>query len=103
MTQAGSKTLTRDDIKDAVHAKLGLSKAESGQLVEWVFSEISNTLIAGEEVKISRFGTFSVHEKKERKGRNPKTGEEVPIAARRVVTFRASPNLKKEVERGGRG
>ncbi|MEX1148235.1 MAG: integration host factor subunit alpha [Sphingomonadales bacterium] len=94
------ETLTREHIKEAVHVKLGLSRAESAKLVEWVFAEVSDTLARGEPVKLSSFGSFSVHEKGERKGRNPKTGEEVPIAERRVVTFRASSNLKDRVVDG---
>ncbi len=102
MATTNPNTLTRERIIQAVHEKVGLSRADCGSLVEWVFSEISDTLVAGEEVKLSGFGTFSVRGKKERKGRNPKTGDEVPIAARRVVTFRASSNLKEKVEQGGR-
>lgn len=99
----GGPTLTREDIKNAVHNELGLSKAEIGDLVEWVFAEISNTLFEGGNVKLSNFGTFSVKRKDQRWGRNPKTGEEVPIPARRVVTFKASQELKDRVEKGGAG
>ena len=76
---------------------VGLSRNESANLVDSVFSEILTSLIKGDDVKISSFGTFIVREKKERIGRNPKTGEEVPITARSVVTFRASNVLKSKV------
>ena len=76
---------------------VGLSRNESATLVDSVFSEILNSLITGDDVKISSFGTFVVRQKKERIGRNPKTGEEVPITARSVVTFRASNVLKSKV------
>jgi len=94
-------TLTRERIKEALHANIGLSMQDCDTLLELVLKEITDTLAEGGEVKMSSFGTFSVREKGERKGRNPKTGEEVPIAKRRVVTFRASPTLKDRVERGG--
>lgn len=96
-----SGTLTREHIKEALYNNIGLSKQDCDTLLEWVFKEITDTLAAGGEVKLSSFGSFSVREKRERKGRNPKTGEEVPIAERRVVTFRASSTLKERVEQGG--
>jgi integration host factor subunit alpha len=79
------------------YRNVGLSRNESASLVDSVFTEISKSLINGQDVKISSFGTFIVRNKKERVGRNPKTGEEVPITARQVVTFRASNVLKSEV------
>jgi integration host factor subunit alpha len=94
------KTLTRMDLADAVHARVGLSRNESAQLVETVLTEISDALVRGETVKISSFGTFSVREKGARMGRNPKTGEEVPIHPRRVLTFRSSHLMKERVARG---
>jgi integration host factor subunit alpha len=94
------KTLTRMDLADAVHARVGLSRNESAQLVETVLSEISDSLVRGETVKISSFGTFSVREKAARVGRNPKTGEEVPILPRRVLTFRSSHLMKDRVAHG---
>lgn len=94
------KTLTRMDLADAVHARVGLSRNESAQLVETVLTEISDALVRGETVKISSFGTFSVRDKAARVGRNPKTGEEVPIHPRRVLTFRSSHLMKDRVAQG---
>ena len=91
------KTTTRSTLSEAVFKNVGLSRNESANLVDSVFSEILVSLIRGDDVKISSFGTFVVREKKERIGRNPKTGEEVPITARSVVTFRASNVLKSKV------
>ena len=91
------KTTTRSTLSEAVFKNVGLSRNESANLVDSVFSEILASLIKGNDVKISSFGTFIVREKKERIGRNPKTGEEVPITARSVVTFRASNVLKSKV------
>ena len=88
---------TRSTLSDAVYRNVGLSRNESATLVDSVFTEISKSLINGQDVKISSFGTFIVRNKRERVGRNPKTGEEVPITARQVVTFRASNVLKSEV------
>ena len=90
-------TTTRSTLSEAVFKNVGLSRNESATLVDSVFSEILNSLITGDDVKISSFGTFVVRQKKERIGRNPKTGEEVPITARSVVTFRASNVLKSKV------
>lgn len=91
------KTTTRSSLSEAVFKNVGLSRNESANLVDTVLSEILISLIKGDDVKISSFGTFIVREKKERIGRNPKTGEEVPITARSVVTFRASNVLKSKV------
>ena len=91
------KTTTRSTLSEAVFKNVGLSRNESANLVDSVFSEILTSLIKGDDVKISSFGTFIVRNKKERNGRNPKTGEEVPITARSVVTFRASNVLKSKV------
>ena len=91
------KTTTRSTLSEAVFKNVGLSRNESANLVDSVFSEILVSLINGDDVKISLFGTFVVRKKKERIGRNPKTGEEVPITARSVVTFRASNVLKSKV------
>ena len=88
---------TRSTLSEAVYRNVGLSRNESATLVDSVFTEISKSLINGQDVKISSFGTFIVRNKRERVGRNPKTGEEVPITARQVVTFRASNVLKSEV------
>ena len=91
------KTTTRSTLSEAVFKNVGLSRNESANLVDSVFSEILFSLIKGDDVKISSFGTFIVRQKRERIGRNPKTGEEVPITARSVVTFRASNVLKSRV------
>mgnify|MGYP001358980369 FL=1 len=91
------KTTTRSTLSEAVFKNVGLSRNESSALVDSVFNEILKSLIEGDDVKISSFGTFIVRNKKERIGRNPKTGEEVPITARSVVTFRASNVLKSKV------
>ncbi len=89
------RTTTRADLTEAVYRSLGISRNDSSTFVERILEEISIALERGETVKISSFGTFSVRSKKERMGRNPKTGEEVPITPRRVVTFRASHVLKE--------
>jgi integration host factor subunit alpha len=96
------KTLTRMDLADAVHSQVGLSRNDSADLVESVLSHVSDSLVSGETVKISSFGTFSVREKAARVGRNPKTGEEVPIHPRRVLTFRPSHLMKDRVAAGNK-
>ena len=95
-------TLTRMDLSEAVFREVGLSRNESADLVESVLDHVSDALVAGESVKISSFGTFSVRAKNERIGRNPKTGEEVPIAPRRVLTFRPSHLMKDRVDSGNK-
>lgn len=90
-------TVTRADLSEAVYQEVGLSRNESADLVETVLSEISDALVRGEMVKISSFGSFAVRQKGERIGRNPKTGEEVPILPRRVLVFRASHVLKNRI------
>lgn len=97
-----NKTLTRMDLSDAVFNEVGLSRNESSALVERVLDMMSDALVSGEQVKISSFGTFNIRSKSERIGRNPKTGEEVPITPRRVLTFRASNLLKDRVEAGNK-
>ena len=96
------KTLTRMDLSEAVFREVGLSRNESAQLVERVLEHMSDALVRGEQVKISSFGTFSVREKSARIGRNPKTGEEVPINPRRVLTFRPSHLMKDRVAAGNK-
>lgn len=96
------KTLTRMDLSEAVHNQVGLSRNDSAQLVEAVLQHMSDALVRGESVKISSFGTFSVRQKAARVGRNPKTGEEVPIHPRRVLTFRPSHLMKGRVAAGNR-
>jgi integration host factor subunit alpha len=90
-------TLTRADLAETINRKMGLSRAESLDLVEAVLEKMSKALEAGENVKISGFGTFVLRDKRERVGRNPKTGVEVPITPRRVLTFRASQLLKEKI------
>lgn len=96
------KTLTRMDLSEAVFREVGLSRNESAQLVESVLDHLSDALVRGEQVKISSFGTFSVRDKSARIGRNPKTGEEVPINPRRVLTFRPSHLMKERVATGNK-
>ena len=96
---AGS-TLTRSDLSEAVYREIGLSRNESSELVETILDRIASALVDGETVKISSFGTFAVREKGARMGRNPKTGEEVPIEPRRVLVFRPSHILKERVDTG---
>lgn len=96
------KTLTRMDLSDAVHTQVGLSRNESADLVETVLQHISDALVSGDSVKISSFGTFSIRDKAARVGRNPKTGEEVPIHPRRVLTFRPSHLMKDKVAAGNK-
>ena len=96
------KTLTRMDLAEAVHNEVGLSRNDSATLVEAVLRHISDALVAGETVKISSFGTFSVRDKAARIGRNHKTGEEVPIHPRRVLTFRSSHLMKDRVASGNK-
>ncbi len=91
------KTMTRADLTDLVHRELGISRNESAMFVEQVLEEVIAAVERGEDVKVSSFGTFSVRAKKMRMGRNPKTGEEVPITPRRVITFRASHVLKEAI------
>ena len=94
---AADGTLTRADLADVVHRRLGLSRSESAGVVERVLHHMCHSLSQGETVKISGFGTFILRDKGERIGRNPKTGIEVPIAPRRVMTFRASQIMRDRV------
>jgi integration host factor subunit alpha len=97
------KTLTRMDLSEAVFREVGLSRNESAQLVESVLAHLSGALASGDSVKISSFGTFNVRDKAARVGRNPKTGEEVPIHPRRVLTFRPSHLMKDRIAQGNKG
>ncbi|WP_199611692.1 integration host factor subunit alpha [Flocculibacter collagenilyticus] len=92
--------LTKADIAEHLFTKMGLNKRDAKELVESFFEEIRSALEEGEEVKLSGFGNFETRDKKERPGRNPKTGEDIPISARRVVTFRPGQKLKARVEVG---
>ncbi|HWU96794.1 MAG TPA: integration host factor subunit alpha [Sphingomonas sp.] len=95
MTAAG--TLTRADLAESLHREVGLSRADAARLVEQVLSHMCEALAKGENVKISGFGSFILRDKGERVGRNPKTGVEVPIAPRRVLTFRASQMMRDRI------
>ena len=95
------RTVTKAALSEAVFREVGLSRDESGKLVASVLDQISGSLSSGSNVKISSFGSFAVKEKSLRMGRNPKTGDEVPILPRRVVVFRASHVLKDRINRGG--
>jgi len=90
--------LTKADIAEQLFEELGLNKREAKDMVDMFFEEIRTALEAGGQVKLSSFGNFDLREKKQRPGRNPKTGEEIPITARRVVTFRPGQKLKQRVE-----
>jgi integration host factor subunit alpha len=92
------KTLTRADLAEAVFREVGLSRQDSAELVEAVLGMISDTLEQGESVKLSSFGSFVLRDKNGRMGRNPKTGEEVPIEPRRVLVFKPSQVLKERVD-----
>ncbi len=94
---AGGDTLTRADIAESLHRSVGLSRAESTVLVESILRHMCEALAEGESVKISGFGSFLLRDKAARMGRNPKTGTPVPIPPRRVLTFRASQNLRDEI------
>jgi integration host factor subunit alpha len=91
--------MTRADLAEALHRKVGLSRAESADMVEQILGHMSAALSRGENVKVSGFGTFVLRDKGERIGRNPKTGVEVPIAPRRVLTFRASQMMRDRIVR----
>ena len=91
------KTITRAHLGETVYQEVGLSRNESAELLEAVLSEVSNALSRGETVKVSSFGSFSVRQKGQRIGRNPKTGEEVPILPRKVLVFRPSQVLKDRI------
>ena len=94
-------TLTRADLADVVHGEIGLSRAESASIVERILHHMCHALSEGQNVKISGFGSFILRDKGQRVGRNPKTGVEVPIAPRRVLTFRASHIMRERVSRAG--
>ncbi len=91
-------TLTKADLADLLFEQVGLNKREAKDMVEALFEEVRNALEQGDSVKLSGFGNFELRTKSEPPGRNPKTGEEIPISARRVVTFHASQKLKLRVE-----
>ncbi|MCW8864863.1 MAG: integration host factor subunit alpha [Colwellia sp.] len=92
--------LTKAEVAEHLFEKVGLSKRDAKEMVEIFFEEIRETLESGEQVKLSGFGNFDLRQKSERPGRNPKTGEDIPISARKVVTFRPGQKLKSRVEDG---
>jgi integration host factor subunit alpha len=94
------KTITRADLAESVYRTVGLSRTESAELVEMVLQEMSDAVARGETLKISSFATFQLRDKNERIGRNPKTGQEVPITPRRVISFKASNVLKNRIQTG---
>ncbi len=95
-----TRTVTRADLAEAVYEEVGLSRNETAALVEQVIDAVIETLASGQDVKLSSFASFNVRQKGERIGRNPKTGEEVPIQPRKVIAFRASQQLKEKVRKG---
>ncbi len=95
-----TRTITRADLAEAVYEEVGLSRNETAELVEQVLDQVVSNLAGGNSVKISSFATFNIRQKGERIGRNPKTGEEVAIQPRKVITFRASQQLKEKVRKG---
>jgi integration host factor subunit alpha len=96
--EAAAQTLTKAELADLLFERVGLNKREAKDMVETFFEEIRTALENGSSVKLSGFGNFQLRDKPQRPGRNPKTGEEIPITARRVVTFHASQKLKSMVE-----
>ncbi|MGJ8564117.1 MAG: integration host factor subunit alpha [Alphaproteobacteria bacterium] len=93
-----TQTVTRADLAEAVYREIGLSRTESAQLVESVIENIIDALLLGESVKLAGFGTFSLRDKAERMGRNPKTGKAVPITSRRVLSFKPSQVVRERVD-----
>ena len=98
-TEVGKLTLTKAELADILFEKVGFNKREAKDMVESFFEEVRTALERGEGVKLSGFGNFQLRDKPQRPGRNPKTGEEIPITARRVVTFHASQKLKALVDK----
>ena len=97
------KTVTRADLVEALANRTNMQRADANRLLTRMLDLVQDALVEGDTVKLSRFGNFNVRTKRQRIGRNPKTGEEVPITPRRVVTFRPSQMLRDFVEKGGRG
>jgi integration host factor subunit alpha len=98
-----SKTVTRADLSEAIVRKIGLPRSEASEIVEAVLDEVADALVSGQNVKLSSFGSFLLRDKRARMGRNPKTGEEVPITPRRVLSFRPSHVLKDRLTRPSNG
>ena len=97
------KTVTRADLVEALAKRANMQRADANRLLTRMLEMMQDAMVEGDTVKLSRFGNFNVRAKRQRVGRNPKTGEEVPITPRRVVTFRPSQMLREFVEKGGRG
>jgi integration host factor subunit alpha len=97
------KTITRADLVEALARRANMQRADANRLLTRMLEMVQDSLVDGDTVKLSRFGNFNVRAKRQRVGRNPKTGEEVPITPRRVVTFRPSQMLREFVEKGGKG
>lgn len=95
---ADEGTLTRADLAETLNRQVGLSRADAANMIESILGHITEALVAGDNVKISGFGTFVLRDKGQRIGRNPKTGVEVPITPRRVLTFRASQGMRQKVK-----
>ncbi|MGH8161425.1 MAG: integration host factor subunit alpha [Gammaproteobacteria bacterium] len=98
MSEVDQRTVTKAELVEVIFRDLGLNKREAKELVEQFFEEMINALVAGEPVRLSGFGNFELADKGRRPGRNPKTGEEIPITARRVVSFKTGQKLKQRVE-----
>ena len=92
-------TLTKADLAKQLDEQIGLTNREAKEIVELFFQNVGDALVKGQQVKISGFGNYTLHDKRERPGRNPRTGEEVPVSARRVVTFHCGQKLKAKVEK----
>ena len=101
MVLSDAGTLTRADLAEVLHRNVGLSRADSARMVEQILAHLCEALSNGENIKISGFGTFILRDKGERVGRNPKTGVEVPIAPRRVLTFRPSQMMRERIAQAG--
>ncbi len=91
------KTITRADVAEYLYQEIGLSRKDSGEILDMILDEIVNELSKGNDVKLSSFGTFSLRDKKERSGRNPKTGVEAVISSRRVISFKPSQTMRKSI------
>ena len=96
---SSNKTLTKADLADVLFEKVGINKREAKEIVDLFYNELREALISGDEIKLTGFGNFQIRDKSERPGRNPKTGQEIPISARRVVTFHASQKLKERMQK----
>jgi integration host factor subunit alpha len=100
VTLKGGKDMTKADLVETIYEKIGFSRKESAEIVDLVFDLMKETLENGEKIKISGFGNFVIRQKRSRKGRNPQTGKEIQISARRVLTFKPSQVLRKALNTG---